>query len=120
MSRTDVTGLAGAGTAGEGVDVWREIISRYFPPQEVEKALRVIHGTANCPNGESGGDAGAYNNGNYGGMQINYSAHRDKLISVTGVDDPNRLFDPEVNVAVGYLVWLESGGGTWLPWACRP
>ena len=104
---------------GDGVDQWRTLISSYFPAHAVEQAMRVLYGTANCPNGESGGDPAAYNAGNYGGFQVAYPTHRDKLIRVAGVDDPSLLFDPAVNTGVAYLVWLESGGGTFLPWACR-
>lgn len=102
------------------VDQWRSLVAAYFPPWAVEQAMRVLYGTATCPNGESGGDPAAYNAGNYGGFQIAYPTHRDKLVRVAGVDDPALLFDPEINTAVAYLVYEESGGGTWLPWSCRP
>ena len=120
----------GPGNSGDGADAeadsprslsigdWRTLVSRYDWP--VDEALRVIYGpTPTCPNGESGGDPRAYNDGNYGGMQIN-AVHVEKLYAVTGSRDLTLLFDPEVNVAVAYLVWRDSGGRTWLPWACRP
>ena len=95
-----------------------ELLAQY--PWDVDEAWAVIHGTPNCPNGESGGDPLAYNAGNYSLFQINYASHVGKLIEVTGSSDPNLLFDPAVNVAVAWLVYERSGGGTWLPWSCRP
>ena len=72
-----------------------------------------------CESGESGGNAGAYNAGNYGVMQVNYASHRDKLARVTGTDgsDPTLLYDLSVNVAVGHIIWLDQG---FAPWSCRP
>lgn len=55
-------------------------------------------------------------------MEIHYEAHKDKLFAVTGSYDVNLLFDPAVNIAVGYLVWLNGGphGKSWAPWSCAP
>ena len=80
---------------------------------DCEQAMRIMM----C---ESSGNADAYNAGNYGLMQIAYPTHRAKLVAVAGVDDPALLLDPAVNVAVAHLVYLESGGGTFIPWACKP
>ena len=80
----------------------------------------MIYHTPNCLNGESTGDPNAYSAGNYGLFQINYSAHVDKLVRVTGSSDPDLLFDPAINTAVAWLVYDESGGRTWQPWGCRP
>jgi len=131
LPRPEVPGLRPAdGVALDdgrrSADQWRGIVSRYDWP--IDEALRVILGPTppnaqapdGCPTGESGGNAAAYNNGNYGGMQINAASHLNKLYDVTGGYDVTRLFEPEVNVAVGYLVWLRSGGRTFLPWSCRP
>ena len=52
---------------------------------------------------------------NWGLMQISL-VHLDKLEALTGSRDPYLLLQPEVNVAVGYAVYVESG---WAPWACR-
>jgi len=51
---------------------------------------------------------------------VNYEAHKDKLFRVTGSYDRELLLVPEVNVAVAHLIYVESGGGSWTPWQCRP
>lgn len=84
-----------------------ELLSRYSWP--VAQALRVVQ----C---ESGGNAAAYNAGNYGLFQIN-AVHVEKVRRVTGSADLSLLFDPDVNAAVAYIIWSDSG---WGPWACRP
>ena len=90
---------------------WRSIVAEYAWP--VGEADAVIE----C---ESSGHADAYNDGSYGLMQIEYSAHVGQLVRVTGSSDPTLLYDPAVNIAVGWLVFEESGGGSWAPWSCRP
>ena len=117
-----------AGVPGEasGDASWQRFLDGY--PWPADQAYRVIIGPTppnawapnGCPNGESGGNPLAYNAGNYGLLQINYDSHVNKLLRVTGSSDPALLYDPAVNIAVGYLVWLESGGGSFLPWSCRP
>lgn len=98
------------------VDIEALICAQPWPCAE---ALAVVYGpTPTCPTGESNGRADAYNAGSYGLMQIMYSAHVDKLRAVTGSDDPALLYDPAVNVAVGWLVYLANGG--WSAWSCRP
>ena len=52
---------------------------------------------------------------NWGLLQIGL-VHLDKLEALTGSRDPYLLLEPEVNVAVGYALYVESG---WAPWACR-
>lgn len=58
-------------------------------------------------------------------MQINVSSHIEKVVRVAGraveyAEAANLLQRPDVNIAVGYLVYVESGGRTFLPWSCRP
>lgn len=67
---------------------------------------------------ESSGDplAVSADGRNWGLLQINL-VHLDKLELLTGSRDPYLLLDSEINVAVGYAVYVESG---WFPWACRP
>ncbi len=92
-----------------------------------EEALAVVYGPTlpnadapdGCPTGESGGSAMAFNAGNIGLMQINAASHMDKLYAVTGTYDVALLFDPVVNVAVGWLVYV-AANETWAPWSCRP
>ena len=52
---------------------------------------------------------------NWGLMQIGL-VHLDKLEALTGSRDPYLLLEPEINLAVGYALYVESG---WAPWACR-
>ena len=61
---------------------------------------------------ESGGNPLATNGTSWGLMQINWPYHTDKF------DDPNSLFDPEINIAVAYRIW--SDGRTWDAWSCKP
>lgn len=95
---------------------WRTLVSQY--PWDVETVLRIIYGPYPCPNGESGGNPRAVSpdGANWGGMQINYASHADKLYAVTGSYDPYLLLDPAVNVAVGYLVYVANSG--FGPWRC--
>jgi hypothetical protein len=104
---------------------WRDFAEGY--PWPLNELLLVIYGPTSpnadapggCPTGESNGDPLAFNAGNYGLLQIN-AVHVGKLERVTGSRDLALLFDPAINIAVGWLVYAESGGGTWLPWSCRP
>ena len=70
--------------------------------------MRIIGGSAVCPNGESSGDENAVSpdGQNWGGLQIN-------LVNYAG--DPYDLLDPAINVAVGHDVWLSQG---YAAWAC--
>ena len=52
-------------------------------------------------------------------MQINYASHADKLYAETGSYDDQLLFEPAINVAVGYRVYVAMGN-TFLAWSCRP
>lgn len=90
---------------------WRGLLRQYpWPVQEVERVMM-------C---ESGGDPSAYNpSGSYGLLQIQEFYHRDKLMAAAGSDDPALLFDPAINVAVGWRVYV-AAGHTFLPWSCRP
>ena len=57
---------------------------------------------------------------NWGLLQISL-VHLDKLEALTGSRDPYLLLEPEVNVAGGWLVYVEAEdlGAGWAPWACR-
>ena len=37
---------------------------------------------------------------------------------VAWADDAERLYEPEVNVAVAYQIWEADGG--WFAWTCQP
>ena len=89
------------------------------------EALLVVYGPTppnaaapdGCPTGESAGEAGAFSQGSYGVMQIRAASHMDKLYAVTGTYDVDLLYDIEVNVAVGWIIYQDSG---WAQWSCRP
>ena len=79
----------------------------------------IIYGPTNaCPNGESGGQ-NVDNGANIGVMQINWPSHLDKLEKVTGSRDWTLLRDPDINIAVGYEVFV-SNGRTFGAWSCHP
>lgn len=89
------------------VEEWRSLVSSYFAPSDVDKALRVI----SC---ESGGDPNAQNasSGAAGLFQHipRYWAERAASIGLPGAS----IFDPVANVAAAaYLVYTEG----WSPWA---
>jgi len=98
----------------------REAVAVPQPTGDCYAALRAYdwdYGTAAyVVEHESQGRAGppASPTGDYGCMQIHYAAHYDKLYQVTGSYEPTLLFDPAVNVAVGYLVYQANSG--WSPW----
>ena len=59
--------------------------------------------------------------GDYGILGINYENHRDKVLQVTGSEAAESLFDPWVNVEVGYMIYSGVGGpGGWEQWVCTP
>ncbi|HEY7584449.1 MAG TPA: transglycosylase SLT domain-containing protein [Acidimicrobiia bacterium] len=89
------------------VEEWRSLVSSYFAPTDVDKALRVI----SC---ESGGDPNAQNpsSGAAGLFQHipRYWAERAAKVGLPGAS----IFDPVANVAAAaYLVYTEG----WSPWA---
>ena len=81
------------------------------------EAEAIVYGpTPSCPTGESSGDWSAVNGTSYGGFQINWPYHLDKLERVTGSRDPELLFVPAVNIAVAYDIWNADGGFS--AWSC--
>ena len=79
-----------------------------------------------CGTGESSGFAWANGGGSIGLAQVHADAHREKVERVVGVKNLTHeeavlaLSYPDINLAVAYLVYVESGGRTFLPWSCRP
>ena len=99
------------------------LICAAYTVWECAEALSVFRGpTPLCPTGESGGNWDAISPSGccWGGFSVNYESHKEKLRRVTGSLDRELLLVPWVNVAVAHLVYAESGGGSWAPWACRP
>jgi len=108
----------------------RDLICAYDWP--CAEALLVVYGPTppnakaprGCLNGESGGQADAVGAGSIGLFQIQVSYHVDKVSRVVGrtvgqAEATQLLLNPEVNAAVGWLVYA-AAGYTWLPWSCRP
>ncbi|HJU51782.1 MAG TPA: transglycosylase SLT domain-containing protein [Acidimicrobiia bacterium] len=89
------------------VEEWRSLVSSYFAPTDVDKALRVI----SC---ESGGDPNAQNpsSGAAGLFQHipRYWAERAALVGLPGAS----IFDPVANVAAAAYLAYTVG---WSPWA---
>ena len=89
------------------VEAWRPLVTAYFGPGEVERALRVIY----C---ESSGDPNAKNpTSSASGLFQHlgrFWAERSVEAGWAGAD----IFDPEANVAVA--AWLVYEGGGWSHW----
>lgn len=81
---------------------WREIVSRYFPPQEVEKALRVSYCESHWM--DKYDDSGAH----VGRFQIAWRWHQSRF------GHPDELLDPDTNARVAAAIWRDNNG--WSPW----
>lgn len=89
--------------------VWWAWLHAGATTREADHAVRI----AQC---ESGGNPAAYSQGNYGTLQINWTAHRawlDKL----GVTEPEQLLDPATNARAGAALW-QRAGRSFHPWTC--
>ena len=89
------------------VEAWRPLVSAYFGPGEVERALRVIY----C---ESSGDPGAKNPRSSASGLFQHLARFWTERSVDAGWAGADIFDPEANVAVA--AWLVYQGGGWSHW----
>lgn len=91
------------------VEQWRPLVSRYFAPGDVNRALRIL----SC---ESNGDPNAANpsSGASGLFQHmpGYWSERSAKAGWAGAS----VFDPQANVAVA--AWLAYSGG-WGHWVCK-
>lgn len=91
----------------QNVEVWRPLVTAYFGPGEVERALRVLY----C---ESSGDPNAKNpTSSASGLFQHlgrFWAERSVDAGWAGAD----IFDPEANVAVA--AWLVYEAGGWSHW----
>lgn len=91
------------------VEQWRPLVARYFPPADVETAMRVL----NCETGGTG-NPNSYN-GRSGASGLfqhlpKYWASRSAKAGWAGAS----IMDPEANVAVA--AWLAEDG--WFHWTC--
>lgn len=98
-------GLAATGNAGDAVEKWRPLVSQYFRPEDVDKALYVIKG-------ESGGNpsikAAVPSEQSWGLFQLNIGGGLG-----TG-HTPQQLQDPETNIKIASQAVY--GGSGWSPW----
>jgi hypothetical protein len=90
---------------------YADVVSKYFPPDEVDKALQVMHK-------ESSGRPGATNtnkNGTKDGglFQIN-DVNIPDLIKAGFIRGRKDLYDPETNIAAAAYLYKRYG---WKPWA---
>ncbi len=104
ISRSSASGWSGS------VEQWRPLVARYFPPADVDTAMRIL----NCETGGTG-NPNSYNerSGASGLFQQlpKYWESRSTLAGWAGAS----IMDPEANVAVS--AWLQQTGG-WGHWAC--
>lgn len=94
------------GNTGMGSDVeqWRGLVAAYFPPEEVDRALRVMA----C---ESGGNPNAYNPSGASGLMQVLALWADNFGLI-----PSELFDPAINLQVARYLWDDGG---WRHWVCK-
>jgi hypothetical protein len=89
------------------VERWRYLVTRYFEPDDVDRALRVIM----C---ESTGDPGARNRrSSASGLFQHLRRYWGVRASEAGFPAAS-VFDPEANIAAA--AWLVYDGGGWSHW----
>lgn len=83
-----------------GVEQWRDLVAAYWPPEHVDRMLRIMK----C---ESGGNPNAYNpgHGEKGLFQIHPLWQKAW---------PGNYYDPWTNAAVAYQIWLTQGYAAWV------
>lgn len=83
-----------------GVEQWRSLVAAYFPPEAVDRMLRIME----C---ESHGNPAAKNpNSSATGLF--------QIMAFWQTAWPGDYTDPWVNVSVAYQIWLEQGYGAWV------
>jgi hypothetical protein len=97
------------GTAPAGVEQWRSLVVAYFPPDQVERALRVMA----C---ESGGNPLAKNPGSSASGLFQHLARYWPTRSSAAGWAGASIWNGEANIAVA--AWLLRTGG-WSHWVCR-
>lgn len=96
----------------DDIERWRPLVSRYFPPEEVDRALCII-------GHESNGDPDADNprSSARGLFQVLGSLWAPHY----GIDRTD-LYDPIINTRIAVDIWKDHGWGAWSPYqrgACR-
>lgn len=51
-------------------------------------------------------------------MQVDWYSHRERVINLIGVDDPQVLHQPWVNMLVAHSILKDQGWGAW-PWCSQ-
>ncbi|GBD85950.1 transglycosylase SLT domain protein [bacterium BMS3Abin02] len=103
---------------GRGVERWRPLVQKYFPPELIDQALAVMY----C---ESGGDPDATNPRSNAAGLFQFLRGTWAIASVrAGFGGYSRL-DPEANIAsaawlVDYSIRTRHPAGAWGHWSCRP
>lgn len=97
---------------GPGAEGWRPLVEKYFPADEVDRAIRIMQ----C---ESKGDPGARNpSSGASGLFQHMPRYWPERAAGAGFSGAS-VFDPEANIAAAaYLVYDHPGGG-WKHWVCK-
>jgi len=94
---------------GSDVEQWRELVSGYFPPEQVGMALCVIRG-------ESGGNPTADNPTSTaaGLWQFIKSTWDAQALALGGPSyDSGAVYDPVIATEYAAYLWGQSGWGPW-------
>lgn len=100
------------------VEQWRELVAKYFPPQRVDEALRVM----SC---ESRGNPDAKNPSSSATGLFQFLDGTWAWASVSAGWGGYSRLDPEANIAVAawlvdYSIRTNHPGGAWGHWVCQP
>ena len=104
--------------ATRGVEGWRALVERHFPPDLVQQALEVM----SC---ESRGNPDATNPGSGAAGLFQFLDSTWAWASVQAGYGGSSRYDPEPNVAsaawlVGYSLSIGDPRGAWAHWECQP
>jgi len=103
---------------GRGVERWRPLVQKYFPPELVDQALAVMY----C---ESGGNPDATNSRSSAAGLFQFLRGTWAIASVRAGFGGYSRFDPEANIAsaawlVNYSIRTQHPAGAWGHWSCKP
>lgn len=97
---------------GPGAEGWRPLLSQYFRPGDVDRAVRIVacesHGDPDARNLSSGA-SGLFQH------MPRYWSERSAAAGFAG----HSVFDPVANVAVAAWLVYDYPGGGWSHWVCR-
>jgi hypothetical protein len=89
------------GLFAPAVERWRALVASYFPPETVERMLRVLR----C---ESGGDPSIANREGSGALGLL------QIMPFWQKTYPGDYTDPETNIRIARLIWDRQGWGAWV------